>query len=219
MDRQILLTAIIAVASVLSLMISTLAGIPEIVRYYPSAITGLLEIIPLDLVSVWGERIGLLLLGLSLGWLAHIRYISDSSKSVDKIEGCVKLRGVLWKGTAKINNGHFVDISVPNKPLCSECQSPMNSSETGSGFNQDFFWKCPSSAHENIVERDFDREDEAVNLFSKHFGRIVESEDEEYSLDSLVESIKNRGGKITSRAIWIEYVGVVDDPDISVDCF
>lgn len=210
---------IIAITGVLSLIISTLAGIPEIIRYYPSAITGLLESIPLDLVSVWGERIGLLLFGLSLGWFAHIRYISNSLESIDKIEGCVELRGVLWKGTAKIDDDQIDDIIVPDKPLCLECQSPMNSYETGSGFDQDFFWKCPSSGHKNRVNRDFNREDDAVNLFSKHFGCIVESEDEEYSLNSLFESIKDRGDKITSRAIWAEYVAVVDDPDISVDCF
>lgn len=218
MDRQIVLSIIIAVASVLSFIISVLTGIPRIVRYYPGAVADFLGVIPLSLVSRWGERTGLFLFGLSLGWYAHVKYAYDSSITVDTIEGCVEVRDVLWKGTAEITNEQVTDISISDKPLCPDCQSPMSRYQTGSGFDQDSFWKCPSSDHENVIKRDFNRQGDAINLFSKHFGRIVESKNKEYSIDCLVENITNRDEKPTGKLIWEEYVCSVDDPDISMNC-
>jgi len=197
MNRQLILTAIIATTSALTLIVSVLAGIPEIVDFYPSALEGILGVIPLSLVSLWGERIGLFLLGLSIGWYMHIKYVSDSSATVESLEGCVEVRNTLWKGRADISDNKVCGINVPNEPLCLDCQSPMNRDEikptsgggvrarnrralsrTSGGMGKTFLWKCPSSDCGNTVKRDFDREDEAINLFSKHFARIVESENQ-----------------------------------------
>ncbi|GAB3704340.1 hypothetical protein GCM10028858_21220 [Halorubrum pallidum] len=173
-----------------------------------------------------------------IGWYAHIRYTSTgSSTTFSSLEGCVEVRGTLWKGTAEVRSGEINGISVSNEPLCIECQSPMNRDETkvsgissarsrnsaamggGGRSKTQYRWKCPSSGCGNTVVRDFDREDEAFNLFSKHFDRIVKSQGENYSLNSLINKIDDTESEVTSRHVWRKYVEIANDPDVSKKCF
>lgn len=236
MERQPNWVAITAIAGVLTLLFSILAGIPQIVRFYPDALSGLLESVPLDIVSIWGERLGIFLLGVSIGWLAHIRILTPSSESIDSIEGCVEVRDVAWKGTAKLSNGTVDGIDISHNPVCPDCQSPMNSEEVQrghsgglsprsknraamSGFNKSYFWKCPSPDCGYSSKKDFDGRDDALNLLEKHFDRITETTEEDYSLDALIETIQESGREVTPREVWQQYEDVVDDSNVSTKCF
>lgn len=234
MEREIPWMPIIGITGVLTLVFSIVAGIPQIVGFYPSILSGFLEAIPFG--SVWGERVGLLLVGVTIGWYAHAQRVSETASAIDEIEGCVEVRGVAWKGTADLSNGTVSGIDVSHNPVCPKCQSPMNSEEVKggqsggipgrrknraamSGFNSSYFWKCPSSDCDYSSKKDFDGRDDALNLLEKHFDRITESYDEEYSLDALIDYIQDDGGEVNPRQIWRRYVQVVDDSDVSLKCF
>lgn len=227
MDRQTKLTVIIAVASVGTLLISFLTGLPVIIDRYPEFLAGVISGLPMDAISVWSERVGLLLLGITLGWYARGRVEADSTTSVNTIEACVEKGGVAWKGTAELSNGKLVNIDIPYKPICPKCQSfPKEKTvryNTNSGpydrrsqpKSQDY-WKCPNSDCQHSKKSEYDYFKEAENLLESHFERIIESEGEEYSLDALVEAID---GEPTPKEIWRQYVEVVDDSDVSTNCF
>jgi hypothetical protein len=145
MDRQTTLTAIIAICSVLSLLFGILTGVPAFVNQ----ISAFLGPLPIEFLSTWSERVGLLLLGLVVGWIAHQRV--TESFTVDEIEGCVNVRDVVWKGTATLSDGELSSLDIEGTPTCPECRSPMNSEErksrTGIAPSRGsmFFWTCPSS--------------------------------------------------------------------------
>lgn len=236
MDRQPNWGAITAIVGILSLLFSILAGIPQIVDFYPNALSGLFDLIPLDFVSNWGERFGLLLLGITIGWFAHVRTLSETYASVDTIEGCVEVRDIAWKGTGNISDGSINGIDVSHNPVCPDCQSPMNSEERKrgrsggipirsrnraalSGSSTSYFWKCPSSDCGYSSKKDFDGRDDALNLLQKHFDRITETDGEEYSLDSLIETIQESDREVTPREVWRQYEEDIDDSDVSTKCF
>ena len=236
MDRQTNWGAITAITGMLSVLIAGLAGLPQIVEYYPQVINDLIQPIPLDFVATWGERMGLFLLGVTVGWFAYANSDASSDPSVDSIEGCVEIRGVSWKGTGSISDGQIAGIDVPRNPTCPDCQSPMNTEEVKRGgrsgiparsMNQralggsstSYYWKCPSSDCGKSKKKDRDRRDEAKNLLEKHFDRITKTEGEEYSLSNLIESVQESGGEVTGRQVWRRYVDIVDDSDVSTKCF
>ena len=173
---------------------------------------------------------------MTTGWYARAQRASETPTPVDEIEGCVEVRGVAWKGTANLSNGTVESIDVSHNPVCPECQSPMNSEKVTrrrsggissraknraamSGFNSSYIWKCPSADCDYRSEKDFDGHDDAFNLLEKHFDRITESDNKKYSMEALIDYIQNDGGEVTPRQIWSRYVQVVDDSDVSLECF
>jgi len=213
-----------------------LIGIPTAARFYPPLFAGLAEQLPLDLILTWMVRIGLLILGILLGWFARDfqddragRGIDASNTEseigtedggnvpVDEIEGCIEVGESCWRGTAELSNRQVHDTEVAYKAICPECQTVMYDGESGAAgvaTTAITFWDCPSCGHQTVEK--YSKYEDAQNLFNSNIRRIVESSEEEYSLDTLIENID---GEVTPRGIWEQYVEVRDDQHVSVDCF
>ncbi|CDK39497.1 hypothetical protein BN903_49 [Halorubrum sp. AJ67] len=79
-------------------------------------------------------------------------------------------------------------------------------------------WVCSNDECGHSANRDTSEYSDAENLFERHIRRIVESEDEEYSLQSLLDRL-GEDEKVTGRRIWEKYAEIVDDDQISTNCF
>lgn len=215
MDRRTIIAALGLFATVF------LIGIPTAAGFWPDQISRLLGWLPLGLILTGGPFVGGLILGTIIGWVSREKVGSDTigegkatragedpADLVHTIKGCVGNEKVTWKGSATISEGEIESINTALEATCPKCQSPMN--------NTMVFWKCPrSDCNHEAIKEEMSR-DEAVSLFRAHFERIVESENEDYSLDALLEEINDEP---TPKAIWRQYAEVVDDSDVSTSCF
>lgn len=134
------------------------------------------------------------------------------SDSIDTIEGCLEVDGALWRGTAYISDGQLEDVEVPYKPLCPRCQTIIYDHEKESvpvATTATTYWDCPSCGYR--TEESINKYDNAQKIFETKFQQIVESEEEEYSLENLVES--------TPEEVWEDYAEIVSDQQVSTDCF
>lgn len=137
----------------------------------------------------------------------------DSTDSIDTIEGCIKVGETCWRGTATLTeDGGVSDTTLEYKAICPNCQTVMYDGENTSvavATTATTYWDCPSCGHTTV--EDYGKYQDAQNLFQSHIQRIVEREGEEYSLENLIET--------TPREVWEEYAEVVDDPQVSLNCF
>lgn len=137
----------------------------------------------------------------------------DSADSIDTIEGCIEVGETCWRGTATLTeDGEVSDTNLEYKAICPNCQTVMYDGESSSvavATTATTYWDCPSCGHTTV--EDYGKYSDAQNLFQSHINRIVETEGEEYSLENLVET--------TPREVWEEYSDVVDDPQVSLNCF
>lgn len=196
-----------------------LIGIPTAVDFYPQLFAGFLEWIPFDFISPWMFRIGLISLGIAIGWYARDRREREHTEQFDRITGCIEKDGVTWRGVATITQGDIEGVEIPYEAFCPHCKTEMNSENTRTTNIRDSskhqsLWRCPNSSCGYVTE--WSTSDDAENIFKTHIRRIVQSENEEYSLDSLIEQID---GKITGENIWRQYVSNTDDENISISCF
>ncbi|WP_134672629.1 hypothetical protein [Halorussus marinus] len=224
-------TTLIALLSFLATVF--LIGIPTAAGFYPPLFAGLTETLPLDFIFTWMLRFGILALGFTLGWYLRGESETADAERVSEIEGCIEKDDIAWKGTATLSRGSIVDTDVEYKQICPKCQTPMKKESYempsgGRGRKPSYgrsttttrrVWECPNSECGHTAKRDSGKHDEAENLFERHIGRIVESsEDEEYSLQSLLDRI-GEGEEVTGQRIWEEYAEVVDDEQVSTNCF
>ena len=213
-----------------------LVGIPTAAGFYPPLFAGLAERIPLELILTWMGRLGLLALGLLLGWFirgfqeneAKTGFDTDDTgvevgtgnggnSTVETIEGCIEVGETCWRGMAELSNGQVSETTVAYRALCPQCQTVMYDGENntvGVATTATTFWDCPNCDHTTIEE--YSKYENAQNLFNSEIRRIVESEGEEYSLDTLIEGID---GEVMPRRIWEQYAEVRDSPQVSLNCF
>lgn len=199
-----------------------LIGIPSAASFYPPIFASLSDQLPINYILFWMGRAGIFSLGCLGGWWARGRFqgMEDTSdrneKEVTVIEGCIQMEESCWKGTAEISNGKLSRFGVENRAICPNCQTVMYDGESGyrsvsGGLG---LWECPNCGHTAFEEgspyEDVDK------LFERHVRQIAESEDEDYSLDNLINEID---GEATPRRIWEQYVKVVEDDRVSMNCF
>lgn len=156
--------------------------------------------------------------------------VTDAAlNKLDTIKGCIEKEGVAWEGTARLHRGRVENTVVPFDPLCPKCQTGFidtidepsiqeqrhNPSYSPKAQPTPVF-ECPNENCGHTVERDPKQYDAVKQLFERHAKRIVESTDEEYSLRTLGENID---GPVTPRSVWEEYAEVVDDEQVSTNCF
>jgi len=215
----------------ISVLVSiVLMGIPTAASFYPPLFAGLFDWLPLAFIFTWMGRFGILILGFALGWYLRGDIETTDAERVDAIEGCIEKDDIAWNGTAALSRGEVVNIDVGHKQICPTCQTPMKkeSYELSRGGRRRTpsygrsttrrVWECPNSDCGHTATRESGQHDEAENLFERHVGRIAESQNEEYSLQNLLDRI-GEGEEVTPRRIWEEYVEVVDDKHVSTRCF
>lgn len=206
-------------------------GIPAIGNFYLPLLTDIVGWLPFDFIFTWMLRLGILALGFTLGW--YLRGDSEVAEAerVDTIEGCIQKNDIAWKGTATLSRGKVVDTDIEYKQICPECQTPMNKDTFDvpaqqRGVKPSYsrstqskkIWACPNDGCGHSADRGKDEYNEAENLFERHIRRIVESENEEYSLQNLIDRL-GQDEEVTPRRIWEEYAEVVDDEQVSTNCF
>jgi len=200
-----------------------LIGIPTAARFYPPLFEGISGLLPLGFILIWMSRLGLIALGFTLGWYFRERRVQTKSKRVDRIVGCIEKDEVAWKGVATLSRGQIKNIQVPYEALCPKCQTEMNSGKINinrgrkrpnRGNSTRNIWRCPNGDCGHTTDRT--QKSDAENILKRHIERIVQSEDEEYSLGSLVERIE---GEYSGEKLWQEYNKVVDDTHVSTSCF
>lgn len=215
----------------ISIMLTILfVGIPAIGNFYLPLLTGLFSWLPLNFIFTWMGRVGILTLGFTLGWYLRGESETTEAEQVDTIEGCIEKDDIAWKGTAVLSQGRVVDTDVEYKQICPKCQTPMKkeSYKLPSGRRRKpsyststttrRVWECPNGDCEHTAGREAGQHDEAENLFERHIGRIVESNDEVYSLQILLDRL-DEDEEHTPRRIWEEYAEVVDNEQVSTNCF
>jgi hypothetical protein len=130
--------------------------------------------------------------------------------AVEKIVGCIETDGILWRGFADLTSEDgAAELDVDTDPKCPDCQTDM---EQISGNE----WECLNSNCGYSASTEIRPYKEAESLFKKHIEKILNSNDEEYTLENLIESID---GEVTGDKIWRKYHEVVDDEEVSIDCF
>lgn len=155
--------------------------------------------------------------------------VDVSLRELDAIKGCIERRGVAWQGTAHLHRGEITNIEVPFDPLCPNCQTGFidttdNPSPKDQRQNPSYspraqstpVFSCPNDNCGHTVERHTEQHKAAQQLFERHARRITESRDEDHSLRSLILNID---GPVTPKKIWREYAEIVDDEQISTNCF
>jgi len=205
-------------------------GVPAIGNFYLPLLTDLFGWLPLIFIFTWMGRFGILTFGFTLGWYLRGESETTEAERVDTIEGCIEKGDIAWKGTAVLSKGRVVDTDVEYKQICPECRTPMRkeSYELSSGRRRKpsyststttrRVWECPNGDCGHTTKREAGQHDEAENLFERHIGRIVESSDESYSLQTLLDRLEE-DEEPTPRRIWEEYADVVDDEQVSTNCF
>ncbi|WP_148708226.1 hypothetical protein [Haloferax sp. Atlit-12N] len=134
----------------------------------------------------------------------------DPREEPEKIVGCIETDGILWRGFADLTSDDgAAELDVDTDPKCPDCQTDM---EQISGKE----WECLNSNCGYSASTELRPYKEAESLFKKHIERILNSNDEEYSLENLIENID---GEVTGDKIWRRYHEVVDDEEVSIDCF
>ncbi|WP_424016291.1 hypothetical protein ACOZ4N_01300 (plasmid) [Halorientalis pallida] len=224
----------------LRLFFIALSGIASVILVYFRVVDSQTDYLsPIrSAVSGWVGNALLLVAGLYIAW-SILKWLfgsllKEASKehirqSLDEIEGCVEKDGIAWQGTAHFAEGRVQNIYLPYDPTCPECQTGMvdrtdqpssQEQRQNSSYSQDAqptpIFACPNEACGHTAERTSNQTDEVEKLLERHAKRIVETVDEPYSLSSLVEGIEDG---ITPRRVWKEYVSVVDDEQVSTNCF
>lgn len=221
-----------------------LMGIPTAASFYPPLFEGLANQLPLDFIFTWMLRVGILSIGFLGGYF--IRGIHDAEPDgepdsgnegvpiqenesssdddddvLNSIKGCIETGETCWRGTATLTeDGRVSDIYVSYKAICPRCQTVMYDGENNTAAvatNSPYtttYWDCPSCGHRTVEE--YSKYKDAQNLFQTHIQRIVESEGERYSLNNLIGSIDS---EVTPKGIWEQYAQVMDDPQVSLNCF
>lgn len=211
---------IISIVSVFLTVV--LIGIPSAASYYPPKLVGLADQLPLESIFTFMFQLGLILLGLITGWWTRgwrqtESETDENNKSiVTEIEGCIRTDRSCWRGIAEVSEGSVVSTEIEYKAICPECQTVMfdgESDRTPSG-TASVQWDCPDCANSEFDTGD--KYGDAKSLFERHIREIVETDDEEHSLDNLAAEID---GEITPQDIWEKYVEAIDDPKVSMDCF
>ena len=222
---------------VVSILVTViLIGIPTAASFYPPIFAGLADRLPINFILTWMARMGILALGAMGGWFARGIFKDDSElerqatateepeenneteTNITEIEGCIEVEGSCWRGTAELSDEEISDIEIQYKAICPKCQTVMYDGENSTGVavigGGPNFWKCPSCDHQTMEQ--YSKYENAQNLFESHVRRIVETQGEEYSLDNIVEEIGNEN---TPRDIWRRYFEVMDDDQVSMNCF
>lgn len=226
---QTVFLAISAIGTLILVFIS----LPQAIDNWIPFLTTTTDRIP-PTVFNWIQNILLAAFGFATGWIVHSKYYSTKNaeqtdnpspsnnpspskdSTIDSIEGCIETDGVLWRGNAKISGKEITEINVPYQAYCPKCKTLMYDGENknvGVVTTATTYWDCPSCSHTTVEK--YSKYEAAENLFKTHISRIVESEGEDYSLDSLVENIT----AVTPRKIWEEYYDKTDNSDVSIDCF
>lgn len=183
----------------------------------------------------------------SAGWvLDRAPSLSSVQDRIDKpsnpfpngIQGCVERNDVLWRFTATldIEKRRVDEITVRDRPTCPECRAALEPTQDDlfgsdviggpqSPYSKSFdakrrralknhtFWDCTRC--EFTTDRDRDSSTNIEAIARLHAERIVESRDELYSLPALVTQLD----EVDARSVWEAYGDVVDDDDVSVQCF
>ncbi len=181
------------------------------------------------------------------GWVGNCLPTRDAVKDrideyrnplPDGITGCIELDDVLWRFTAAVNidDRSVEEVTVRERPTCPECRAELTRERSdligsdsiggiGSPYSKSFdakrrnalsnrpFWDCVSC--EFTVSRDTGARSDVETVARRHVERIVESRDESYSLPALVESVE----EVDARSVWGAYADVVEDSDVSTQCF
>ncbi len=217
-------------------------GIPTSATFYPPLVSRFTNLLQLNPISIWLGRLGVLLVVVYLGnRLLNVLGTRSTSgthedasedmtlQDLDKIEGCIERQGVAWKGTAHLNRNNITNIEVPFDPICPNCQTGFIDTTDDPSFQEQRqnpgyspkaqsipVFSCPNNNCGHTVERNAEQHDAARRLFERYARQIVESTDEDYSLRALVENIH---GPVTPQAVWKRYTEVVDDDQVSTNCF
>jgi hypothetical protein len=159
------------------------------------------------------------------------------SQTTVSVEGCIKNNRVLWKGELYTKNEKRDSIEVEKYPMCPDCQTHLQAewsessySSGARGMNQRALakavgahekrkiWRCPGCQNQYLRP---DRGREKVEkLFEKHFSKMWDSENEPYSIDTLRREYRtNEGEQPSARQLWVKYVNVTEDSNLSTDCF
>lgn len=159
------------------------------------------------------------------------------SRTTVSIEGCIENNRVLWKGELYTKNGEWDSIEVEKYPMCPNCQTHLQAEWLESDYpagvrgknlraldkavgahEKKRIWRCPGC--QNQYSRPERGRERVEKLFKKHFSKLWESEDKPYSISTLRKEYQNNEGKQPSaRQMWINYVDVVEDSNLSTDCF
>ncbi|QPV64494.1 hypothetical protein I7X12_07750 [Halosimplex litoreum] len=199
-----------------------LIGIPTAANFYPPIFAGIAERLPLNIILTWMARLGIFSLGLLGGWWARGWSIDQVESddcdevAVSEIEGCIQTDESCWRGSAEISSDRIVNIELENRAYCPNCQTVMYDGESSrsSVSGEIGLWECPNCSHTAFDEGH--PYGDAEKLFERHIRQIVESEGEEYSLENLIDGIN---GDVTPRRIWKQYASVIDDFNVSMNCF
>jgi hypothetical protein len=225
-DLRLFFIAVSAVASVILVYFRVVSSQTDYLSPIRSAVSG------------WVGNVLLLVAGLYITW-SILKWVFSSllqnaskeyaRQSLDEIEGCIEKDGIAWQGTAHISDGRVQDIYLPYDPTCPECQTGMvdrtnqpspQERRQNPSYSQNAqptpIFACPNDACGHTAERTSNQTDEVEKLLERHAKRIVETADEPYSLSSLVECIEDG---ISPRRVWEEYVNVVDEEQVSTNCF
>lgn len=183
----------------------------------------------------------------SAGWvLDRAPSLSSVQDRIDKsnnpfpngIQGCVERNDVLWRFTATldIEERRVNEITVRDRPMCPDCRASLEPTQDDllgsdviggaqSPYSKSFdakrrralknhaFWDCTRCDFTTDRDRDSSTNIEAVARL--HAERIIESQDEPYSLPALVTQLD----KVDARSVWEAYDDMVDDDDVSAQCF
>lgn len=217
-------------SAIASVILVIFVGIPSAIKFYPQFFTGLadglpasfvgvIDLLPINLLLTLMTGLGIILFVL-FGILVTVSGESksegtDSTLNINRIIGCIEKEGVAWRCRAKISDGNLERVQISREPRCPRCQTEMNSENRRSATRRSK-WKCPNSDCGHRV--DYSTNDDAEKVFRRHIERILNSDGESYSLESLKD---NTDGKVTEDEIWKEYIKKEGDKysDISDSCF
>lgn len=198
-------------------LVSFFAGWPLLVRL---SISGIMLIIISSYCGIRAERY----------W---------QSRSEIAVEGCIIHCNVLWRGQLKTKRNEWDKVIVNRDPICPDCQTPLKADwfqpQDYSGIRgenrrmlnkmagkdqQQKIWHCPDC--EAQYSRRADRADhsEAKKLFEKHFRKMWESSNEEYSYKMLQQRHRGKTGtSLEPIEAWKAYTAVVNDSKVATSCF
>lgn len=208
------------------------AAIPAIGTFYLPRLSALASWLPFDFIFTWAGRFAVLTLGFTLGWYLRGDAETTDAERIKSIEGCILNDDIAWKGEAALSRGEIVDKGLDYTRICPKCQTPMKKESHeiprsqrrakpsyGNSSTTRKVWECPSNGCGHTAKREAGQHDEAERLFERHIGRIVESSGEEYSLQNIIDRIREEDKEVTPRRIWEEYAVIVDDEQVSTACF
>lgn len=227
MAERDLRTVFLAIAAIGTLAL-TFFSIPEAIENWIPIVTPFINWIPSTFLDL-GQNLLLALVAFGFGYLMKPtieKWREDESTGesiVREIEGCIKKDEIVWRGAANFANGDIIEIEFPRTPRCPDCLKDLQRESYDlptpprATLNRRFLWECIDKENCGYsATRESDQHSIAKKLFQGEVRKIIESEDEDYSLDVLVDRIE---GEITPRSVWQEYEKIADDDYVSVNCF